>query len=172
MTSLLFSPRKIRKPLTIGSRAGHVRDEHTMTLNKAPYKFEAGVLNTAGVIGLGVAVDTLSEIGLDNIFNHNAEMTQYMIDGLLTIPEVELYGTRDAKKIAGVISWNVKGHTSAEIASRLGSEAGVAVASGAQGAVLAIRPQNVDSVVRSSVHYFTTKEDIDALINGLKKILK
>ncbi len=163
---------EIMKPLTIGSRAGHVRDEHTMTLNKAPYKFEAGVLNTAGVIGLGVAIDTLSEIGLNRIFEHNAEMTQYMIDGLLEIPEVELYGTRDAKKIAGVISWNVKGHTSSEIASRLGSEAGVAVASGAQGAVLAIRPQNVDSVVRSSVHYFTTKEDIDALINGLKKILK
>ena len=159
------------KPLDIGSRAGRLVDEKTMVLNEAPYKFEAGVLNTAGMIGLGVAVDTLAEIGTDNIQKRIAELTQYMIDGLLAIPEVELYGTHDAQKLAGVISWNVRGHSCSEIASRLGKEANVCVASGAQGALLAIRPLGVNGVVRSSVHYFTSKEDIDALLAGLKKIL-
>ena len=158
------------RPLTIGSRAGHVLDENTITLNKAPYKFEAGVLNTAGVIGLGVAAEMLAGIGLDKIFARNAETTQYMIDGLLSIPQVELYGGRDANKLAGVISWNVRGMDCAAVASKLGDR-GVAVASGAQGALLAIRPLGIKGVVRSSVHYFTEKRDVDALVEGVRKIL-
>ncbi len=159
------------RPLTIGSRAGHVLDENTITLNKAPYKFEAGVLNTAGVIGLGVAAEMLASVGLDKIFARNAETTQYMIDGLLSIPQVELYGGRDAGKLAGVISWNVRGMDCAVVASKLG-ERGVAVASGAQGALLAIRPLGIKGVVRSSVHYFSEKRDVDALIDSLHDILK
>lgn len=158
-------------PMNIGSRSGHVLSADSMMLNKTPYRYEAGVLNTAGVIGLGVAVDTLASIGMDKIYERNAEMTQYMIDGLLEIPEVELYGGHDAHAMAGAISWNVKGHSCSEIASRLGSECNVAVASGAQGALLAIQPLGIKGVVRTSVHYFTSKEDIDALLNGLKKIL-
>lgn len=173
-TGALYAKKELleqMRPLTIGSRAGHVLDENTITLNKAPYKFEAGVLNTAGVIGLGVAAEMLAGIGLDKIFARNAETTQYMIDGLLSIPQVELYGGRDASKLAGVISWNVRGMDCAAVASKLG-ERGVAVASGAQGALLAIRPLGIKGVVRSSVHYFTEKRDVDALIDGLCDILK
>lgn len=173
-TGALYAKKELleqMRPLTIGSRAGHVLDENTITLNKAPYKFEAGVLNTAGVIGLGVAAEMLAGIGLDKIFARNAETTQYMIDGLLSIPQVELYGGRDANKLAGVISWNVRGMDCAAVASKLGDR-GVAVASGAQGALLAIRPLGIKGVVRSSVHYFTEKRDVDALIDGLRDILK
>lgn len=173
-TGALYAKKELleqMRPLTIGSRAGHVLDENTITLNKAPYKFEAGVLNTAGVIGLGVAAEMLAGIGLDKIFARNAETTQYMIDGLLSIPQVELYGGRDASKLAGVISWNVRGMDCAAVASKLG-ERGVAVASGAQGALLAIRPLGIKGVVRSSVHYFIEKRDVDALIDGLRDILK
>lgn len=157
-------------PLNMGSRAGHVLDVNTITLNAAPYRYEAGVLNTSGVIGLGVATDVLSEIGLENVQKRIAELTQYMIDGLLTIPEVILFGTHDASRLAGVISWNVEGYTYEDIAAKLG-ELGVGVASGSQGSLMAIAPLHIKSVVRSSVHYFSTKEDIDALIDGLKKIL-
>lgn len=172
-TGALYAKKELldqMRPLTIGSRAGHVLDENTITLNKAPYKFEAGVLNTAGVIGLGVAAEMLAGIGLDKIFARNAETTQYMMDGLLSIPQVELYGGRDASKLAGVISWNVRGMDCAAVASKLG-EHGVAVASGAQGALLAIRPLGIKGVVRSSVHYFTEKRDVDALVEGVRKIL-
>lgn len=158
------------RPLNIGSRAGHVLDKDTITLNQPPYRYEAGVLNTSGVIGLGVAAEILRGIGLENVQKRIAELTQYMIDGLTSIPEVILFGTHDASKLAGVISWNVKGHTCEEIAEKLG-KLGVAVASGPQGSILAIAPLGIKSVVRSSVHYFSTKEDIDALINGLKEIL-
>lgn len=172
-TGALYAKKELldqMRPLTIGSRAGHVLDENTITLNKAPYKFEAGVLNTAGVIGLGVAAEMLAGIGLDKIFARNAETTQYMIDGLLSIPQVELYGGCDASKLAGVISWNVRGMDCAAVASKLG-ERGVAVASGAQGALLAIRPLGIKGVVRSSVHYFTEKRDVDALVEEVRKIL-
>lgn len=159
------------RPLSIGSRAGHVLDRDTITLNDTPYRFEAGVLNTAGVIGLGAAVDILNEIGVDVIQARIAELTQYMIDGLIAIPEVELYGTRNASRLAGVISWNVKGRACEEVAEALGSR-GVAVASGAQGSVLAIAPLGIKGVIRTSVHYFTAKEDIDALTDVLRAVLQ
>ena len=102
----------------------------------------------------------------------STEQNYNMIDGLLAIPQVELYGGHDASTLAGAISWNVKGHSCSEIASSLGSRYNVAVASGAQGALLAIQPLNITGVVRTSVHYFTSKEDIDALLSGLKDMLK
>lgn len=160
------------EPLNTGSRAGNVLDEKTVALNDAPYRFEAGVLNTAGVIGLGAAADILSEIGLEKVKRRVADLTQYMIDGLAALPMVELYGPGDARKLAGVISWNVKGIPCTEAARRLGREANVAVAAGAQGSPLAIRPRGVKGVVRSSVHYFNNREDIDALLNGLKTIAR
>lgn len=163
---------ELLNPLNIGSRAGHLTSASTMELNKAPFRYEAGVLNTAGVIGLGVAIDTLAEIGAENIRAYNAELTQYMIDQLSEIPKVTLYGGRDASKLAGPISWNVKGMDCADVAARLGNDFNVAVASGNQGALLAIQPLGVSGVVRSSVHYYTNKADIDAMINGLKEIVK
>lgn len=172
-TGALYIRKEIAEmiqPMNLGSRAGHVFDKDTYSLNPAPYRFEAGVLNTAGVIGLGAAVDILSRIGLLSIRKRIEELTQYMMDGLSDIPQVELYGTRDAAKIAGVISWNVRECDGAEIAGKLG-EQGVAVANGAQGSIPAIAPLGIKSVVRSSVHYFNTRDDIDALLLGLERIL-
>lgn len=94
-----------------------------------------------------------------------------MIDELAAIPEVKLYGTRDASRLAGVISWNVKGRSWEEVAEELGAR-GVAVASGAQGSVLAIAPLGIKGVIRTSVHYFSTTEDIDALTASLRDILQ
>lgn len=161
---------ELLKPMNIGSRAGHVLDKDTITLNVAPYRFEAGVLNTAGAIGLGAAAAILDAIGLKTIQNRIGQLTQYMIDSLLRIPEVELYGTHDASKLAGVISWNVRGRDGEEIAWKLG-ESGVAVANGAQGSTLAIAPLGIQSVIRTSVHYFNLDEDIDKLIFELRKIV-
>ena len=158
------------KPMIIGSRAGHVLDENTITLNDPPYCFEAGVLNTSGVIGLGTAADVLTELGMTNVQKRIATLTQYMIDGLVSIAQVELYGTRDASRLAGVISWNLKGRDCAEVARELGEKYNVAVASGAQGSLLAIRPLGITGVVRTSGHCFTTKEDIDKLLEGVEKI--
>ena len=169
-TGALYIKNKVAalvKPMIIGSRAGHVVDEKTIILNSAPYCFEAGVLNTSGVIGLGTAVDVLTEIGMQNIQKRIAELTQYMIDGLLRIPQVELYGTHDASAIAGVISWNLRGQDGAKAAAKLGQKFNVAVASGPQGSILAIRPLGITSVIRTSVHCFTTKEDIDRLHEGV-----
>jgi len=160
----------ILKPMNMGSRAGHVLDIDTITLNAVPYRFEAGVLNTSGVIGLGTAADVLSEIGLENVQQRIAELTQYMIDKLLEIPEVVLFGTHDASRIAGVISWNVKGYSCEDIAEKLG-DLGIGVASGSQGSLMAIEPLGIKSVVRSSVHYPSTFEDIDKMIAALKQIL-
>ena len=107
---------------------------------------------------------------MTNVQKRIATLTQYMIDGLVSIAQVELYGTRDASRLAGVISWNLKGRDCAEVARELGEKYNVAVASGAQGSLLAIRPLGITGVVRTSGHCFTTKEDIDKLLEGVEKI--
>lgn len=174
-TGALYIRRELSekiKPFSIGSRSGHVLGDGSVMLNEAPYKYEAGVLNTAGAIGLGVAAETLGRIGTERIMSRIIELNQYMIDGLLGIPQVELYGTHDAKKVVGAVSWNVRGMSSDAVAARLGNEYNVCVASGSQGSIYALQPNHVSSVVRSSVHYYSMKEDIDALIGALKDMLK
>lgn len=174
-TGALYIRRELSdliQPFSIGSRSGHVLGDGSVKLNAAPYKYEAGVLNTVGAIGLGVAAETLDRIGTDNIMRRILELNRYMIDGLLSIPQVELYGTHDAEQIVGAVSFNVEGMSSDEVASRLGNEYNVCVASGSQGSIYALQPNHVSSVVRSSVHYYSVKEDIDALIGALRDMLK
>lgn len=158
-------------PLVFGSRAGHVMTDLSYTLNAAPKRFESGVLNTSGVIGLGAATDYIESIGYNNIIKYIRQLTQQMIDVLLSHKEIQLYGCTDVAYLAGILSWNVKGMTDSEVATKLDKVKKVAVASGAQGSLNSIKPHGVKSVVRSSVHYFTLPEDIQALDEALKVIL-
>lgn len=160
------------KPLTVGSRAGNVRNQEFYSLNSTPYCFESGVLNTSGVIGLGRAIDYINEIGINNIFNYIQYLTEELINTLSSIEDVIIYGCNDYKKNAGIISWNVKDYSCFFIAKELDKVGNILVASGAQGSFLAIENLKIDGVVRTSVHIFNLVEDFKKLKNALTSILK
>lgn len=159
-------------PLNFGSRAGHVMTDLSYKLNAYPNKFESGVLNTSGVIGLGAATDYISGIGHEAILKYIRQLTQQMIDVLQSYKNVVLLGCTDVKHLAGVVSWNVKGIHDSEVVSKLDKIKKVAVASGSQGSLNAIKPHAITSVVRTSIHYFSLPEDIQALDDALKEITK
>jgi len=159
------------QPLTTGSRAANVVDEEHFTVNRPPYKFEAGVLNTSGVIGLGRAIQYVEEIGYDGILGHIRDLTAYMIEILQTAPRVIFHGSARLDQQAGIVMWNVEGMDPDQVAKELDRIGNVAVASGAQGSLLAIKPKGVTSIVRTSVHYCNTREDIDALAAALRKVV-
>ena len=159
------------KPLTVGSRAGHVKAENFYSLNPIPHRLESGVLNTSGVIGLAKAIDCLNEIGVPNILKYNQGLTKQMLDVLSNTKGIQVYGCKDIEHLAGVISWNVQGQDCAEVARKLDEAKKVAVASGAQGSLLAIRHLGIKGVVRTSVHYFSIPDDIRALEKGLHSII-
>ena len=162
---------EVLKPLTVGSRSGNVRNNKSYILNSTPYCFESGVLNTSGIIGLGKAIDYINEFGINNILNYNQNLTNNLISDLLKINDISIYGCKDYKKNAGIISWNVKNNNSCFVAKKLGEFGNILVASGAQGSYLAINNLGIVDVVRTSVHIFNTVEDIEKLHNTMILIL-
>ena len=159
------------QPLTTGSRAANIADAKSFTVAKPPHKFEAGVLNTAGVIGLGRAIQYVEEIGYEAIRAHVRDLTRRMIELLRGTPRVAFHGSGRLDRQAGIVMWTVEGMDCDQVARELDRLGNVAVASGAQGSLLALKPKGLRSIVRTSVHYCNTREDIAVLGDALRKML-
>jgi cysteine desulfurase/selenocysteine lyase len=150
-----------------------IREVHKYetTWNDLPYKFEAGTPNIADVVGLGAAIDYLTNIGMDNVRQHEIELTQYAIENLSKVKGLQIYGTKDITKRGGVISFNfadVHPHDVAQIID----EEGIAVRSGHHCAQVLMERLNVAATSRASFYIYNTKEDVDALINSLNKVAR
>ncbi|PIW32471.1 MAG: cysteine desulfurase [Nitrosopumilales archaeon CG15_BIG_FIL_POST_REV_8_21_14_020_37_12] len=150
-----------------------IREVHKYetTWNDLPYKFEAGTPNIADVVGLGAAIDYLSKIGMDNVRQHEIELTQYAIEELSKVKGLKIYGTKDISKRGGVISFNfadVHPHDVAQIID----EEGIAVRSGHHCAQVLMERLNVAATSRASFYIYNTKSDVDALINSLNKVAR
>ena len=148
-----------------------IREVHKYetTWNDLPYKFEAGTPNIADVVGFGAAIDYLSEIGMDNIRQHEIELTSYALEKLANVKGLHIYGTKDISKRGGVISFNfadVHPHDVAQIID----EEGIAVRSGHHCAQVLMERLNVAATSRASFYIYNTKEEIDKLINSLNKV--
>jgi cysteine desulfurase/selenocysteine lyase len=155
-------------PLTVGSLGGRVTSKDGFEYLDLPYRFEAGVVNTAGIVGLGAAVAYIEEIGLENIRNHIMRLTDYLTKRLGEVKGVSIYSPSDAISQAGIISWNLDGVAAERLAVEVWKARRVAVASGEHGSHLAIDPLGVRGVVRTSVHYFNVREDTDALVDAVE----
>lgn len=139
--------------------------------NELPWKFEAGTPNIAGAIGLGAAVDYLWRIGMEDVRKHEMELTEYAIKQLSGIPEVTILGSLDPKKRGGVISFNVGNIHAHDVASILDSE-GVAIRSGHHCAQPLMEFLGIESAARASFYIYNTKDDVDLLVEGIKKVKK
>ena len=150
-----------------------IREVHKYetTWNDLPYKFEAGTPNIADVVGLGAAIDYLTKIGMENIRQHEIELTKYAIDKLSQVKGLQIYGTKDISKRGGVISFNfadVHPHDVAQIID----EEGIAVRSGHHCAQVLMERLNVAATSRASFYIYNTKNDVDALVNSLNKVAR
>ena len=183
---LVFSGHKMLAPLGIGVLYGkkeilnnmspflmggdmieYVYEQET-TFAPLPNKFEAGTQNVEGVIGLGAAIEYIERIGYDNINKIENEIMSYAIEELSKLDFLELYLTKNKKNHCGVISFNIKGVHPHDVASILDT-CGVCVRSGNHCAQPLMRYLGIDSTCRASFYIYNTKEDVDNLVNGLKK---
>lgn len=160
------------RPLQVGSRAANVIDELSFESMPSPYKFEAGILNTSGALGLAAAVSYIEEIGLPTIRSRLKNLSQLLTSELDSIPELELYGPQDIEAQAGIVSWNLHGMDPHHVAKKLDQVADVIVASGAQGSRLVMRQLGVEGVVRSSVHVYNTRADVYRLVEAIDHLMK
>ena len=186
---LVFSGHKMFAPLGIGVLYGkkellnkmtpflmggdmieYVYEQNT-TFAPLPNKFEAGTQNVEGVIGLGSAIDYIEKIGYKEIQNVEEAITKYAVNELSKLDFLEIYITPHLKNHSSVISFNIKGVHPHDVASILDSN-GVCVRSGNHCAQPLLRYLGMDSTCRASFSIYNTKEDVDNLVEALKKAYK
>ena len=150
-----------------------IREVHKYetTWNDLPYKFEAGTPSIADVVGFGAAIDYLSKIGMDNIRQHEIELTSYALEKLSSVKGLHIYGTKDISKRGGVISFNFADVHPHDVAQIVDGE-GIAIRSGHHCAQVLMERLNVAATSRASFYIYNTKEEIDKLIISLNKVAR
>ena len=136
--------------------------------NDLPHKFEAGTPNIAGGVGLGATIDYLNTIDFDAAIRHEHEILEYATEALNTIPSLRIIGT--AKEKSGVISFVLKDIHPHDIGTILDDD-GIAIRTGHHCAQPVMKCFEVPATARASFAFYNTKEEIDALVKGIHKVI-
>ncbi len=184
---LAFSGHKLYGPTGIGVLYGKVNHLEAMppymgggdmiskvtfeetTYNELPHKFEAGTPNIAGAIGLGAAIEYVEKIGLTNIAHHENELLQYATEAVSDLKGIRIIGT--AKEKISVLSFHFENVHPHDVGTFLDFE-GVAIRTGHHCTQPLMQRFNIPATSRASFAIYNTKEEVDILVNGLKKILQ
>lgn len=158
----------LMSPVEFGGEMIDFVYEQSATWKELPWKFEAGTPNIVGAIGLGAAIDYLTEIGMDAIQAHEAELVDYVFPKLQAIPGLTIYGSQDLSKRTGVIAFNLDDLHPHDVATALDYE-GVAVRAGHHCAQPLLRYLQVPATVRASFYIYNTKADCDKLVEAIIK---
>jgi len=143
--------------------------KHETTWNDLPYKFEAGTPNVADVICFAAAIDYLTKIGMDNVRSHETELTKYALEKMSKVKGLTIYGPKDPQKASGVISFNFNDVHPHDVATIIDKN-GVAIRSGHHCAQVLMEKLNVAATNRASFYIYTTKEEVDTLIDSLEQV--
>jgi len=135
--------------------------------NDLPFKFEAGTQNIAGVIGMHAALKYISSLPWKNIIDYEAELLRYATEQLQSMDGVRILGM--ARKKSGVLSFVMDGVHPHDIGTILDEE-GIAIRTGHHCAQPVMERFGVPATARASFAFYNTKEEIDALIRGLRKV--
>ncbi|MFL2998647.1 MAG: aminotransferase class V-fold PLP-dependent enzyme [Candidatus Neomarinimicrobiota bacterium] len=149
---------------------GEMIDKVTLkdsTWNEVPYKFEAGTPNFAQAVGLGAAIDYLNSVGIQSISEHESELTQYALTKLKKINNIKIHG--ESAKRGGVISFNIKGVHSHDLAQFLNEE-NIAIRVGHHCAQPLLDNLGETSTARISFYLYNYESDVEKFCKALTKI--
>ena len=153
-----------------GDMISTVYRDHS-TWNELPWKFEAGTPNIADVIASAEAIKYLNKLGMENVREHEIEISKYALSKFEEAENITLYGPRDVTKRGAVFSFNLKDIHPHDIGQIL-SEQGVAVRAGHHCCQALMRDLNISGTARASFYIYNTKEEIDFLFESLKEAEK
>ncbi len=168
---VLYGKREIlnrMRPFLMGGDMIEYVYEQETTFAPLPNKFEAGTQNVEGVVGLGAAIDYIQKIGYDEIQKRENEILEYARNELSKLEFLKLYFTPNKENHSSVISFNINGVHPHDVASILDSY-NICVRSGNHCAQPLMRFLGIDSTCRASFYIYNTKEDVDKLVQALKK---
>ena len=169
-SGVLYGQKKWLEQLVPYHGGGEMIEKVTFektTYNQLPFKFEAGTPDYISAIGLGRAIDFITEIGLDNIAQHEHELVQYAISQLGAIPTLRFIG--NATERSGAVSFllgNIHPYDTGMILDKMG----IAVRTGHHCAHPLMDRFGITGTVRASFALYTTKDEIDALVKGVDKV--
>lgn len=186
---LVFSGHKIGAPLGIGVLYG--REELLEKMppvaygggmisavsveeskwHELPWKFEAGTPNISGAVGLGAAIDYISDVGFANIRRIDEELTATAMRGLSEIPGVRIFGPRDPRERGGVVSFVVDGIHPHDLATILDRD-NICVRAGHHCAMPLMKWLGVPATARASFWVYNRPEDVEALTRGVEKAIR
>ncbi len=141
------------------------------TFNDVPYKFEAGTPPIAQAVGLGVAVDYLTKIGIERIRAHEVELVTYALERLREIDDITIYGAAPPEQRGGVIAFNIGNIHPHDLATFLDAH-GICIRAGHHCAQPLMRRLNVAATARASFYLYNTPDEIDALVEALQQAVK
>jgi cysteine desulfurase / selenocysteine lyase len=184
---LAFSGHKLYGPTGIGVLYGKVNHLEAMppymgggdmiskvtfeetTYNELPHKFEAGTPHISGAIGLGAAIEYIEKIGLENIARHENELLIYATEAVSDLTGLKIIGTAEEK--ISVLSFHFENVHPHDVGTFLDFE-GVAIRTGHHCTQPLMQRYNIPATSRASFGMYNTKEEVDILVNGLRKILE
>ncbi len=154
-------------PFTFGG--GMIKSVHLEESEFAeiPEKFEAGTLNVSGAIVLGEAINYLNKIGIENISVWEKELLKYATDKIKEIEGIKIYF--NDKNYSGILSFNLEGIHPHDVASIL-NDYNIAVRAGTHCTIPLMKRLGVSGTVRASFYIYNTFEDVEKLVEGIKKV--
>lgn len=170
---IMYGKREILEkllPLTVGGGTVGLTTYDSVTLAPIPDRFEAGLLNYAGIIGTKAALDYLSKIGMDNVESWDTELMRRAMGNLEDIKNLHLVGPEQPGKRCGVLSFNIDGLASHDIAMMLDSMSGVMIRSGMHCAHPFYVSRAIDGSARASAYLYNSREEMDIFTDTVRKI--
>jgi cysteine desulfurase/selenocysteine lyase len=137
------------------------------TYNALPYKFEAGTPNIAGTIGLGAAIDYMSQLDMQRAAAHEQELLAYATKQVSQLPGVRIIGT--AREKASVLSFVIDGIHPHDAGTILDQQ-GIAVRAGHHCAQPVMERFGIPATTRASFAFYNTAEEVDVLVSGIRKV--
>jgi cysteine desulfurase / selenocysteine lyase len=160
------------KPFIIGGSTVANTTYNKYELEEIPEKFEAGLQNYSGIIGFGTACEYLTNIGLDKIEKHENMLTRYFQEKLNELPQINIIGIKDPKLRGGITSFIIEGMNPHDIALLLDESANIMCRSGQHCLHSWFNYRKILGSVRVSFYFYNTKQEVDTLIEALKKIIE
>jgi cysteine desulfurase/selenocysteine lyase len=139
------------------------------TFAAPPHRFEAGTPMIAQAVALGTAVDYVTDLGMQNIRDHEKALTAYALEGLRTVPDLRIIGPTTTVDRGATISFAIKGVHPHDVAQLL-DEQGIAVRAGHHCARPVCVHYGIPATTRVSFGVYTTNDEIDALVRGVEKV--
>jgi cysteine desulfurase / selenocysteine lyase len=160
------------EPLMVGGGGVSLTTYDKVELLPIPERFESGLLNYAGIIGSGAAVDYLKAIGMDEVMDHDIECNRIVTEGLAGDDKITLIGPEDPESRGSIYSFNISGMRSHDVAMILDEMSGMMIRSGMHCVHPFFLKRNIDGAARASFYVYTSRNDCKRFVQAVKETVR